>query len=127
MLQGLRMSVAVLGVAMFVFGGISTAEAGCQLVTATHSAGSKAQAARTSQALAVQSAHELKRAKRWSYVSMRARKVKGDPFWKAVRPNGVPADARLKPDIITARFYTTCFTGVVVPYVCTTGSSVCGQ
>jgi hypothetical protein len=33
----------------------------------------------------------------------------------------------LKPDIVTARFYTTCFTGVVVPYVCTTGSSACGQ
>lgn len=127
MLQSLRMGVAVLGVAVFAFCGISAAEAGCQLVTATHSAGSKAQAARTSQALAVQSAHDLKRAKRWSYVSMSARKVQGDPFWKAVRPNGVPADARLKPDIITARFYTTCFTGVVVPYVCTTGSAVCGN
>jgi hypothetical protein len=33
----------------------------------------------------------------------------------------------LKPDIVTSRFYTTCFTGVVVPYVCTTGSSACGQ
>jgi hypothetical protein len=127
MLQSLRMGAVVLGVAVVAFGGISAAEAGCQLVTATHSAGSKAQAARTSQALAVQSAHDLKRARRWSYVSMSARKVKGDPFWKAVRPNGVPADARLKPDIITARFYTTCFTGVVVPYVCTTGSAVCGN
>jgi len=129
MLQSLRMGVAVLGVAAFAFCGVgmSTAEAGCQLITATHSAGSKAEAARTSQALAVQSAHQLKRSKRWSYVSMSARKVKGDPFWKAVRPNGVPADARLKPDIITARFYTTCFTGVVVPYVCTTGSAVCGN
>jgi hypothetical protein len=28
---------------------------------------------------------------------------------------------------ITSRFYTTCFTGVVVPYVCKTGSSVCGK
>jgi hypothetical protein len=53
--------------------------------------------------------------------------VKGDPFWKAVRPNGVPEEAQLKPDMVTSRFYTTCFTGVVVPYVCTTGSSVCGQ
>lgn len=48
---------------------------------------------------------------------MSARRVKGDPFWKAVRPNGVPADAQLKPDLVTSRFYTTCFTGVVVPYV----------
>ena len=58
-------------------------------------------------------------------MSLTARKVKGDPFWKAVRPGGVPDHAQLKPDIVTSRFYTTCFTGVVVPYVCTTGSSVC--
>jgi hypothetical protein len=59
-------------------------------------------------------------------MSMSARRVKGDPFWKAVRLKGVPPDAQLKPDLVTSRFYTTCFTGVVVPYVCTTGSIVCG-
>jgi len=53
--------------------------------------------------------------------------VQGDPFWKAVRPGAPPPEAVLKPDIITTRFYTTCFTGVVVPFVCTTGSAVCGQ
>jgi hypothetical protein len=47
--------------------------------------------------------------------------------WKAVRPNGAPPGAQLKPDLVTSRFYTTCFTGVVVPYVCTTGSTVCGK
>jgi hypothetical protein len=127
MLQVLRMGIAVLGIAVFAVCGVRPAEAGCQLITATHSAGSKAEAAQSSQALAVQSAYDLKQARRWSHVTMSARKVKGDPFWKAVRPDGVPADAQLKPDIITARFYTTCFTGVVVPYVCTTGSAVCGN
>jgi hypothetical protein len=102
-------------------------QAACQLITATHSAASKAEAAQSSRALAVQSAYQLKRAKRWSYVSLSARRVKGDPFWKAVRPNGVPPSAQLKPDLVTSRFYTTCFTGVVVPYVCTTGSRVCGR
>ncbi len=97
------------------------------MLKVTHSADSKAAAAQSSQALLLESAAELKRAKRWSYVTIYAHKVKGDPFWKAVRPDGVPKDAQLKPDIVTSRFYTTCFTGVVVPYVCTTGSSVCGQ
>jgi hypothetical protein len=121
--------VAVLAVAGFAFTsfGMKPAEAACQLVTATHSAPSKAEAAQSSRALAVQSAYQLKRARGWSYVSMSARRVKGDPFWKAVRPNGVPADAQLKPDLVTSRFYTTCFSGVVVPYVCTTGSTVCGN
>jgi len=127
MLQILRMGVAVLGVAAFACGAVRPAEATCQLIKATHSAGSKAEAARSSQALVVKSAADLKRAKRWSYVTLYAHRVKGDPFWKAVRPTGVPREAQLKPDIVTTRFYTTCFTGVVVPFVCTTGSSVCGQ
>jgi hypothetical protein len=127
MLQVLRMSVVVLGVAAFAICGLRPAEAACQLVRATHSAGSKAEAARSSRALALQSAYDLKRAKGWSYVTLSAHRVQGDPFWKAVRPSGVPAKARLKPDLVTAHFYTTCFTGVVVPYVCTTGSSACGQ
>jgi hypothetical protein len=127
MLRISRMGIAVLGVAIFALCGLRPAEAGCQLITATHSARSKAEAAQTSQALALQSAYDLKRAKGWSSMSLSAYKVKGDPFWKAVRPNGVPQNAQLKPDIITAQYYTTCFTGVVVPYVCTTGSSACGQ
>lgn len=127
MLQILRVGVAVLGVAAIVFGAIGPAEAACQLIKGTHSAGSKAEAARSSQALVLKSASELRRAKRWSYVTLYAYRVKGDPFWKAVRPSGPPRDAVLKPDIVTTRFYTTCFTGVVVPYVCTTGSSACGQ
>ena len=127
MLQFLRTSVVVLAGTVFALCSLHPAEAGCQLVTATHSADSKAEAAQSSRALAVQSAYELKAAKRWSYVTMSARRVKGDPFWKAVRPDGVPADAQLKPDLVNSRFYTTCFTGVVVPYVCTTGSAVCGN
>lgn len=127
MLHILKMSAAALGLGILVFGASTPAEAACQLIKATHSAGSKTDAARASQALVVQQAAELKRAKRWSYVSLSARKVKGDPFWKAVRPDGVPASAMLRPDIVTARFYTTCFTGVVVPYVCTTGSAACGN
>jgi hypothetical protein len=77
--------------------------------------------------LAVQSAYQLKSTSRWRYVTLSARRVKGDPFWKAIRPNGVPPGAQLKPDLVSSRFYTTCFTGVVVPYVCTTGSTVCGR
>jgi hypothetical protein len=127
MLQFLRTGVVVLAGTVFALCSLHPAEAGCQLVTATHSADSKAEAAQSSRALAVQSAYELKAAKRWSYVTMSARRVKGDPFWKAVRPDGVPADAQLKPDLVNSRFYTTCFTGVVVPYVCTTGSAVCGK
>jgi hypothetical protein len=114
-------------VAGFFLFGLQPAEAGCELVTATHSAPSRVKAVQTSQALALQSAYDVQRKRGWSSVTLSARPVAGDPFWKAVRPNGVPPRARLQPDIVTAQFYTTCFRGVVVPFVCTTGSSVCGQ
>jgi hypothetical protein len=129
MFRFLRMTAAVLVTAgcVCISLELEPAEAACQLITATHSAATKAEAAQTSRALAVQSAYQLKSARRWSYVTLSARRVKGDPFWKAVRPNGVPPSAQLKPDLVTSHFYTTCFTGVVVPYVCTTGSTVCGR
>ena len=69
------------------------AQAACQLITATHSAATKTEAAQSSRALAVQSAYQLKSARRWSYVTISARRVKGDPFWKAVRPSGIPPEA----------------------------------
>jgi len=78
-----------------------------------------------SRALAAQSANDVKRSKGWRYVSMRAYKVKPDPFWKAVRPT-VPKDV-IYGKFVNAKTYTTCFTGVVVPYVCTSGSKVCGN
>jgi hypothetical protein len=127
MLDVSRIGIAALIVAAFGLGAIQPAEAACQLIKATHSAGSKAEAAKSSQALVLKSAADLKRSKRWSYITLYAKKVQGDPFWKAVRPGAPPPKAVLKPDIITTRFYTTCFTGVVVPFVCTTGSAVCGQ
>jgi len=127
MLDVSRIGIAALIVAAFGLGAIQPAEAACQLIKATHSAGSKAEAAKSSQALVLKSAADLKRSKRWNYITLYAKKVQGDPFWKAVRPGAPPPEAVLKPDIITTRFYTTCFTGVVVPYVCTTGSAVCGQ
>ena len=57
---------------------------------------------------------------------MRPHKVRPNPFWKSVRPV-VPQGVILKPDVVTASTYTTCFRGVVVPFVCTSGSAVCGH
>jgi hypothetical protein len=117
--------VAVLTVLAFSVWGFQPAAAGCDVISATHSADTRAEALRMSQILAAQSAQEMKRNKGWSYVSMSAYKVKPDPFWKAVRPV-VPKDV-IVGKVVTAKTYTTCFTGVVVPYVCTSGSKVCGN
>lgn len=105
---------------------LQSAAAKCQLIVATNSAASKASAARAAHQNAIDSASQLKRQFGWKYMTMRARKVKPDPFWKAVRPV-VTKDMLLKPDIVTAKTHTQCWRGVVVPYVCTAGAVACGQ
>ena len=117
--------LAVLTVLAFSVWSFQPAAAGCDVISATHSADTRAEALRMSQILAAQSAQETRRNRGWSYVSMSAYKVKPDPFWKAVRPV-VPKDV-IVGKVVTAKTYTTCFTGVVVPYVCTSGSKVCGN
>jgi hypothetical protein len=48
---------------------VGQAEAACQLITVTHSAATKAEAAQSSRAPAVQSAYQLKSTSRWSTMS----------------------------------------------------------
>ena len=126
MLRVLRASLALLGFAVLFLAGLEPASAGCQLIKATNSAESKASAARAAYQNAIDSAEELRRQKGWRYVTLRPRKVTPDPFWKAVRPV-VTADMLLKPDVVTAKTYSQCWEGVVVPYVCTAGAIACGN
>jgi hypothetical protein len=118
-------TIIVLGGFAFVVCGYQPASAGCQVISATHSADTKGEALKMSQALAAEGANDLRRSKGWGSISVSAYKVKPDPFWKAVRPV-VPKDV-IYGSFVTPKTYTTCFTGVVVPYVCTSGSKVCGN
>jgi hypothetical protein len=104
--------------------GTQSASASCQLVSATHSALTRTEAAQSSQLLAAQKALELKWQNGWPSYSMRAHRVTPNPFWKAVRPV-VPVEAVVGYPIVTPQTHTICWTGVVVPYVCTSGSLVC--
>jgi hypothetical protein len=117
--------IVMLGILAFTILGHQPAVAGCQLISATHSADTKGEALKMSQALAAESASELRRSKGWRSINMSAYKVKPDPFWKAVRP--VVPQGVIYGTFVTPKTYTTCFTGVVVPYVCTSGSKVCGN
>jgi hypothetical protein len=127
MFAACKKGLLALGVAGLALGAAAPAwAASCQVIAATHSAASKAQAAIQAQQLADQSAAELRQKMGWRSYTMRARKVTPDPFWKAVRPV-VPPEIILKPDIVTAKTHSTCWPGVVVPYVCTAGAVVCGH
>ncbi len=76
-----------------------------------------------SQALASESANRTKQTMGWKRISMTAQQVKPDPFWKSVR-RAMP-ELSIYGTFVTAKTYTICFTGVVVKYVCTSGSKVC--
>ena len=99
--------------------------ADCEVISATHSAYTKGEALHMSRALADKSADELRRKRGWKQISMSPQKVNPDPFFKNVRPV-VPKDV-IYATFVTAKTYTTCFSGVVVNYVCTSGSKVCGN
>jgi hypothetical protein len=101
------------------------AYADCQVISATHGGNWQGEALSMSQALAARSARELKVQKGWRGITMKAQKVKPDPFWKTVRPE--VSSNIIVGSYVTARTYTTCWTGVTVPFVCTSGSQVCGN
>jgi hypothetical protein len=63
------LSTIGLGIAVFAFFGFQPAEAGCQLIHATHSARSQAKAVETSRALALHSAYDIQRAMGWSHIT----------------------------------------------------------
>lgn len=126
MLRFTKIALVLLGACVLFFGGLEPAAARCQLIKATNSASSKMAAARAAHQNAIDNANALKRQYGWRYVTLRARKVTPDPFWKSVRPV-VTNDMLLKPDVITAQTYAQCWKGVVVPYVCTAGAIACGN
>lgn len=126
MLRISKIGLTLLGGAGILLGAFQPAAAvRCELIVATNSAPSKAAAARAAQQNTRDTAQQVRRKHGWSYVTLRARKVTPDPFWKSVRPE-VRNEMLLKPDIVTGQTYTQCWRGVVVPFVCTAGASACG-
>ena len=97
-----KLGFLMLGAAALFFGGLQPAAAKCQLIRATNSASSKALAAKAAHQNAIDNAYALKRQYGWKYVTLRARRVKPDPFWKSVRPVVTP-DMLLKPDVVNSK------------------------
>ena len=118
--------IIVLAILALRFGGSILRRLAVDVISATHSADNESRGlGHVAGNSRPRAPTNLRRSKGWSYVSMSAYRVKPDPFWKSVRPV-VPKDV-IYGTFVTAKTYTTCFTGVVVPYVCTSGSKVCGN
>ena len=99
--------------------------ADCQVISATHGGNRQGEALSSAQALAARSANALKAQKHWHSITMKAHEVKPDPFFKTVRPE-VSTDI-IVGTYVTPRTYTTCWSGITVPFVCTSGAEVCGN
>jgi hypothetical protein len=121
-----RIGVLALGAGLLMHFGSPSFAADCQVIAATHGGHWKGEALTTSRALAARSASEMQKKMGWRSVTITAYQVKPDPFWKIMRPQGVP-EGVIVGSFVTPRTHTTCFTGVVVPFVCTSGARICGK
>ena len=118
--------IVLLIAALGLFAGLARpALADCQVISATHGGTRQGEALSSSQALAARSANALKAEKHWRSITMKAHQVKPDPFFKTVRPE-VSTDI-IVGTYVTQHTYTTCWTGITVPFVCTAGAEVCGN
>ncbi len=99
--------------------GAETASAGCNRVMGTADGFNKVDAVAGAQS-ALDGAIKEFRAKR-QVVSVGPARPKPQPYWRST----VTEDLYFKPDVMTARSHTTCWSGVVSPVVCTAAAKVC--
>ncbi len=74
-----------------------------------------------SQNAVTQAIAEYRAQKRLGAPSMTPMRAKPQPYWR----DSVRDELFVKPDIVAGGMYTICWTGVVSPFVCTSGSKAC--
>jgi hypothetical protein len=75
----------------------------------------------TAEAGCVGSVQEFKASKRIRNVRISPMRPKPQPYWRS----SVSPDLYQKPDVVTSKTHTVCWSGVVSPTVCSTGARVC--
>jgi hypothetical protein len=63
----------------------------------------------------------FKAQKKLASVQVTGMKAKPQPYWR----DSVSADLFRGPPIVKSNSYTICWTGVISPFVCTSGAKVC--
>jgi hypothetical protein len=113
---GLALMTAGLGLALS-----APAQAGCVGLSGTADGFDRQTAIDRAQAALAEAIVDLKAQKRVSTVSVSAMRAKPQPYWR----DSVSPELYQKPDIVTSKSYTICWSGVVSPTVCTSGAKVC--
>jgi hypothetical protein len=97
------------------------ASAGCIGLSGTADGFDKETAVSRAQLALSDYVKEYKATKKLGAVTISAMRAKPQPYWR----DAVSDNMFYKPDIVNAKSYTICWTGVVSPYVCTSGAKVC--
>lgn len=96
----------------------------CEVVIGTGSGATKGEAVVTSRQAMEAEIPQRRSLYRWRGVSVRPHRTRPHPFFKN---REITPDIMVRPDVVSARAYTRCWTGVVAPFVCSSGASVCGR
>jgi hypothetical protein len=99
----------------------ATAQAGCVGLSGTADGFDRQTAVSRAQSALATAITDFKSQKGIRSVSISAMRARPQPYWR----DSVSADLYQKPDIVTSKSYTVCWSGVVSPSVCTSGAKIC--
>ena len=97
------------------------AQAGCVELSGTADGFDKETAVSRAQLALADAVAGFKAEKKLSAITVSGMKAKPQPYWR----DSVSADLFRGPPIVKSNSYTICWTGVISPYVCTSGAKVC--
>ncbi len=97
------------------------ANAACLGFSGTADGFDKQTAVTRAQEAVVSAISEYRKSKRLGPGSVTPMRAKPQPYWR----DSVSADLFHKPDIVTPVSHTICWSGVVSPFVCTSGAKAC--
>jgi hypothetical protein len=121
----MRSSMRVLGLALIAAGLCvvqgAPANAVCLGFSGTADGIDKATAVKRAQDAVAVAISDYKKLKKIRSISVSAMRATPQPYWRS----SVSADLFQKPDIVRSDSYTICWSGVVSPYVCTSGAKAC--
>ena len=117
-LRGLALALTATGLCMAQS---ATAQAGCVGLSGTADGFDRRTAVSRAQNSLAKAIVDYKTQKRIRSVSVRAMRAKPNPYWR----DAVSANLYQKPDIVTSRSHTICWSGVISPSVCTSGAKIC--
>jgi hypothetical protein len=124
--RGLALSLIAAGLCLALG---APAQAGCVGLSGTADGFDKETAVTRAQSALADEVKQYKAEKRLHAVTVSAMHAKPHPYWRTSVSDDMLCFnvwcGIYKPDIVTKSSDTTCWSGVISPYVCTSGAKLC--